>query len=37
LSKALETRDRHVSGELRLIAPETLLFKVLKALFYKNP
>ena len=35
-SKAMEIRDRYISGELRLIAPEIIIFEVLNALYYKN-
>jgi len=35
-SKAIEIRDKYVNAELKLIAPEILLFEVLNALFYKN-
>ncbi|MEM3995420.1 MAG: type II toxin-antitoxin system VapC family toxin, partial [Thermofilum sp.] len=34
--RALEVRDRYVSGELKLIAPELLPFEVLNALYYKR-
>lgn len=34
--KALEVRDRYISGELKLIAPELLTFEVLNALYYKR-
>jgi len=34
--KALEVRDRYVSGELKLIAPELLPFEVLNVLYYKR-
>lgn len=34
--KALEIRDRYVSGEIELIAPELLIFEVLNALYYKG-
>jgi len=35
-SKAIEIRDKYVNAELKLIAPEILLFEVLNALFYKK-
>jgi predicted nucleic acid-binding protein len=35
-SKAMEIRDRYIGGELRLIAPEIIIFEVLNALYYKN-
>ncbi|MBO3832770.1 MAG: type II toxin-antitoxin system VapC family toxin [Candidatus Brockarchaeota archaeon] len=34
--KALEVRDRYVEGEMKLIAPEILVFEVLNALYYKK-
>ncbi|MEM4576697.1 MAG: type II toxin-antitoxin system VapC family toxin [Candidatus Nezhaarchaeales archaeon] len=34
--EALEIRDKYVSGEVRLIAPELLIFEVLNALYYKR-
>lgn len=34
--KALEIRDKYVGGEVRLIAPELLIFEVLNALYYKG-
>ena len=34
--KALEIRDKYISGELKLIAPENINFEVLNALYYKR-
>jgi len=34
--KALEIRDKYISGELKLIAPEIINFEVLNALYYKR-
>jgi predicted nucleic acid-binding protein len=34
--KALEIRDKYISGELKLIAPEIINFEVLNALHYKR-
>ena len=34
--KALKLRDRYVDGELRIAAPELLIFEVLNALHYKK-
>jgi len=33
LNKALEIRDKYVDGEIKLIAPELLIFEVLNALY----
>lgn len=34
--RALELRDRYISGEIEIIAPELLPFEVLNALHYKG-
>lgn len=34
--KAIEIRDKYVTGEIKLIAPEIMIFEVLNALYYKG-
>ena len=34
--KALRLRDKYIDGEIRIIAPELIIFEVLNALYYKR-
>ena len=34
--KSLKLRDRYIEGEIRIIAPELMIFETLNALYYKR-
>ena len=34
--KSLKLRDRYIEGEIKLIAPELMIFEALNALYYKR-